>query len=142
MIVKLPCATPAAVGANFTLIVQFPPGGTLAAHVFVSVNIAELVATDTPVSAAVPTFVSVTVCAALVLPTFAFPKARPVGESETTVLARLPPLMNTFESSTKSIASAIASLMWLFEPGVTFALAVSITVIPSISVLNGATIGN
>ena len=65
-----PCTGPAAVGANFTLIVQVPPGGTSAAQVFVCVKTPGVVATDTPVSAAVPTFVNVTLCAALVLPTF------------------------------------------------------------------------
>lgn len=133
-----PWTGPAAVGANFTLIVQLPPGGTSAVQVFVCVKMLEFVATDTPLNVAVPTFVNVTLCAALVLPTFSFPNARPVGESETTVLERLPAFMNTLESNKLSSASAMANLIWFVAPALTFALAVSTTVRPFISVLNGA----
>ncbi len=51
-------------------------------------------------------------------------------------LWKLPPLMNTFESSVLSDASAIASFIVFVTPGFTLAVQVSTTVRPSISVLN------
>src|SRR5271170_1912630 len=133
-----PWIIPPDCGENATSIVQLAPAATDVPHVlFASVKLFESAATETPLSAALPTFVKVTVCAVLCVPWLTLPNARPVGASDTTELERLPALMKTLESTSSSIASAIASLMWFVTPGFTGALAVNTTVKPSISVSNG-----
>src|SRR2546425_8303755 len=76
---------PAAVGVKVTEIVQLAPAASvlgLSGQVFVwakSLAFAPLTATVLIVSAAVPELVSVTFCAALVVPTACCPKLRLVG---------------------------------------------------------------
>ena len=97
---------------NATSNVHVAPAATLVPHVlFEIVKLFESVAIVTPVSAAVPTLFKLIVCVALVPPTFKFPNAKPVGDSSTTELDKLPALINTLESSRSSPASAIANLM-------------------------------
>jgi hypothetical protein len=78
-IVTVPVRVPATVGENVTLIVQLPPGATLAPQVLLcakSPDAAWLVIDSGPV----PVLVSVTVRALLVVPTDWFPNASDVGE--------------------------------------------------------------
>ena len=74
---------PVAVGANVTPIEQLAPAATLLPQVLVSEKSPEFVpARPMPVMfrVAVPVLVSVTLCAALVVPTICEPKVRLVGE--------------------------------------------------------------
>jgi len=59
---------PTAVGVKVTLMLQFPPTGTLAPQLLVSPKLAEAVI-PTMINVALPLLVSVTVCDALVVPT-------------------------------------------------------------------------
>jgi hypothetical protein len=88
-----------------------------------------------------PEFISVTVCAALVAPVATFPNASVPGDTFNDELFKLAPLINTFESTTWSPVSAIASLMWFVTPAFTATCTESTTVNPSISVLSGAALG-
>ena len=65
---KLPVRVPDAVGVNVILMLQFPPGASEAPHVLVAAK-SPLATMLVIVSAALPVFDSVTVCAALVVPT-------------------------------------------------------------------------
>jgi len=64
--VNVPVCSPAAVGVNFTDIMQLPPAATLDPQVLVSEN-SELAVTLVMSSAPPPVFVNVTVFAALVV---------------------------------------------------------------------------
>jgi len=77
--VIVPAWLPVAVGVNVTLIAQFAPAATDAPHVLVSPYCA-LATMLVMLSAAVPEFVSVTLCAALGVPTAWLPKSRLAGE--------------------------------------------------------------
>ena len=76
---KLPVRVPDAVGENVTLIAQFPPTATELPQLFFSAKspLVEIVAIA---KATEPVFVSVTVCAVLVVPTFWLEKVREAGE--------------------------------------------------------------
>src|SRR5437588_5051440 len=65
---KLPVHVPDAVGVNVTLMLQFPPAASEPPHVLVAAK-SPLATMLVIVSAALPVFDSVTVCAALVVPT-------------------------------------------------------------------------
>jgi len=77
---------PVAEGVKVTLIVQLAPAATLNPQVLVWAKLLALVP-DTVMlvmlKSAVPVFVSVTVCAALLVPTVSFPKATLEGETLT-----------------------------------------------------------
>ena len=85
MIVIVPAWAPVAVGVNVTLIEQFPPAATELPQVFVWAYCA-LAAILVTLSAALPPLVSVTVCAALVVPTSWLAKVRLVEERLTLAL--------------------------------------------------------
>jgi len=85
VMVKVPVRVPAAVGVKVTLIVQFALAANVAGsvpHVFVSAKSPDA-AIEMIVRGAVPVFVSVTVCAALVVFSAWLPKVRVVGASIT-----------------------------------------------------------
>ena len=68
VIVSVPVSTPVVVGANLTLILQLRPGARVGPQLVLSEKFA-LHWMLVSVIVAVPTFVNVTVCAALVVPT-------------------------------------------------------------------------
>ena len=68
LMVRLPDALPAVLGAKLTVIAQFPPAATLEPQVLLWVK-SPLMLTLAIVSAALPEFVSVIVCVALVVDT-------------------------------------------------------------------------
>jgi hypothetical protein len=70
--VSVPLSTPVVVGLNLTLIRQLRPGARLVPQVVLSEKLA-LHVMVMPVIVVVPTFASVTVCDALVVPTSWFP---------------------------------------------------------------------
>jgi hypothetical protein len=78
LIFKDPVMMPTTVGANFTEIVQLLPVKIGEVQVLVSVNPAVVVMLDTA-SGAIPLLLSVTVLAALLVPTVRFPKLKLVG---------------------------------------------------------------
>ena len=78
--VRLPMRVPPAVGANVTDMVQLAPAATLDPQVLDSAK-SPVEAIDVTLSAAAPLLVSVTVCAALVVPVFCAAKVRLVGEN-------------------------------------------------------------
>lgn len=80
VIVRVPVRVPLAVGVKVTLIVQLPLTANEAPQLLVWAK-SPLVAMLVMVSAAVPLLVSVTVCAAEVVPTFWPAKVRLAGES-------------------------------------------------------------
>ena len=82
VIVTVPVRAPAAVGVKVTEIVQFAPAATLAPQVLVCEKSPDA-AIEVMVRAAVPELVSVTVCAALVVPSVSEAKVRLAGESVT-----------------------------------------------------------
>jgi len=77
LIVTDPDSAPRPVGANDTLILHVVPAAILPAHVLLSVKYS--VAAITTAWAAVPVFFTVTVLAALVLPSATFPNASVAG---------------------------------------------------------------
>jgi hypothetical protein len=83
VMVIAPVSAPPEVGAKVTEIVQFPPTATLEPQVFVSAKFVEA-EIDPMINAALPSFVSVIVCAALVEPTACEEKLRLDGESMAT----------------------------------------------------------
>jgi hypothetical protein len=86
VMVRVPVRVPVAVGVNVTLIVQLALAANVAGsvpHVFVSAKSADAAAMEMIVRVAVPVFVSVTVCAALVVFSNWLPKVRVVGASIT-----------------------------------------------------------
>ena len=89
VMVIVPGRLPVAVGVNVTLIVQLAPAATEVPQVLVWAYCA-LAAMLVTLSAAVPEFVSVTVCAALLVPTAWLANVRLVGERLTPALP--PPL--------------------------------------------------
>src|SRR5438552_10563048 len=76
---RLPVRVPDAVGENVTLMAQFPPTATELPQLSVSAK-SPLVEIVVIAKAAEPVFVSVTVCAALVVPTVWLAKVSEVGE--------------------------------------------------------------
>ena len=68
VIVMAPVRVPVTVGVNLTLIAQFPPAATELPRLSVSAK-SPLAEIPVIVKAAEPVLVSVTVCAALVVPT-------------------------------------------------------------------------
>lgn len=72
MIVSVPVSTPVVVGLNLALTRQLRPGAKLVPQLVLSDKLA-LHAKLMPVIVVVPTFESVTVCAALFVPTSWFP---------------------------------------------------------------------
>ena len=80
--VRVPVRVPAAVGVNLTEMEQLPPEATLDPHVFVSAKSPEAVM-DVMLRADPPELVSVTACAALVVPWVCDAKVRLVGETVT-----------------------------------------------------------
>jgi hypothetical protein len=76
---KLPVRVPDAVGENVTLMTQFPPTAREPPQLLVSAK-SPLVEIVVIAKAAEPVFVSVTVCAALVVPTFWLAKVSETGE--------------------------------------------------------------
>ena len=85
VMVSVALRAPAAVGLKVTLKVQLAPAASVAGNapqVFVWAK-SPLVAMALIVSGALPLLVSVTVCAALVVPTFWLPKLRLAGDSVT-----------------------------------------------------------
>jgi len=88
---------PLAVGVKVTLMVQFPPAGTGTPTTQVPVDahakspgFVPTMLTAVKFSAALPVFVSVTVWAALVVPTFWLLKVRLVGAKETPAVPPAP----------------------------------------------------
>jgi hypothetical protein len=77
---NVPEADPAAVGANFTLTEHEPPAAIELPQVLVSENGPEALTEETE-AAVVPGLLTVTVCAALVEPTFSLPNDRLDGEA-------------------------------------------------------------
>jgi hypothetical protein len=82
VIVTMPVRVPAAVGVKVTEIVQLPPAATLDPQLLVSAKSPDAVIEVTD-RAAVPELVSVTVWAALVMPSACGANVRLVGESVT-----------------------------------------------------------
>src|SRR5207249_2050128 len=78
---RLPVRVPDAVGENVTLMAQFPPTATELPQLSVSAK-SPLVEIVVIAKAAEPVFVSVTVCAALVVPTVWLAKVSEVGERD------------------------------------------------------------
>jgi hypothetical protein len=79
---------PVAVDVNVTVILQFAPAAMLVPQVFVwekSVALVPVIVKPVKFNCVLPTFASVTFCAALVVPTGLFPKNSFGLESETTV---------------------------------------------------------
>jgi hypothetical protein len=89
VIVRLPARVPAAVGVKAIEIVQVAAAATLRPQVLVSEKSPDT-AIAPSVSAAVPELVSVTVCAALVVPVVCDRKVRLVGESVAVGVAATP----------------------------------------------------
>ena len=84
MIEIVPCFAPFCVGENVTLIVHFAPAAMLAPQVDVTANSA-LVFMDAILTALLPVFVRLTICAGRVVPTACFLKfSGVVGEKLTT----------------------------------------------------------
>jgi hypothetical protein len=81
VIVIVPEPNPAATGANVTVMVQVAPAATLEPQVFFWAKSPET-AIDVIDNAALPEFVMVTVCAALVVPCTCWPKLSALGEIE------------------------------------------------------------
>src|SRR6185436_6721761 len=77
--VSVPVRAPAAAGVKVTLTVQLAPAPRLAPQVLVCENSVEPEVMPLRVTVAVPGFRTVTVCAALVVPTFCVAKVRLVG---------------------------------------------------------------
>lgn len=84
--VTLPVRAPLAVGLKVTLMVQNPPAPSPVPQLWVTPN-SELAAMLAKVSAAVPELVSVTLCAALVLPIFCSAKVNALGKPETNAVS-------------------------------------------------------
>ena len=91
---SVPAALPEVVGANVTLMLQDPPGATAALQELVSAKGAAAV-TDVTVKDAVPPFVTVTVCATLVVPTVWPLKLSAAGAKVTVGWASPVPVSNT-----------------------------------------------
>src|SRR5580700_6465158 len=94
VMVTVPIADPAAVGVKVTLTVQMPPGATADVQVLVAANGAVAV-TPVTVRLAVPVFVIVTTCTALVVLTTWVAKVRLAGDSETAGCDCPVPVSNT-----------------------------------------------
>src|SRR5438132_1371591 len=86
---RLPVRVPDAVGENVTLMAQFPPTATELPQLSVSAK-SPLVEIVVIAKAAEPVFVSVTVCAALVVPTVWLAKVSEAGERLAVVVDAVP----------------------------------------------------
>ncbi len=78
-----PVRVPLALGVKFTEMVQLAPAATLVAHVPPAIPKSPVEAIDVNVTAEAVPFCSVTVCAALVVPTVWLPKVRLDGDNVT-----------------------------------------------------------
>lgn len=94
VMVSVPVRVPVAVGVKVTLISQLAPAATEAPQVLVSAK-SPLTATLLMVNGALPVFVRVTVCGALVMPMPWLLKLRPVRERNTRGATPMPPRETT-----------------------------------------------
>jgi hypothetical protein len=79
---RVPVEAPAAVGLYSTETVQVAPAARLAVQVVADLRKGTETVSEVSVTAPVPVFLTVTTCAAVVVPTLTVPKAREVGESD------------------------------------------------------------
>lgn len=93
MIVNVPVRLPAAVGVKIIEIVQLAPTATLVPQLVVSEKSPDA-AIELSASAAVPELVSVTACAALVVPVVCDAKVRLIGEKVAVGVAASPVPLN------------------------------------------------
>jgi hypothetical protein len=116
--VSVPVRVPAAVGVNFTLMVQLTPGATELPQVPSPAKAKLPVKAALNVSVALPVFVSVVSCAALLVPTVWLPNVNEVGERLAvevafTVAANVPITNN---ETTSIVALKIFSLIFRLIP--------------------------
>ena len=114
--VSVPVRVPAAVGVNFTLMVQLTPGATELPQVPSPAKVKSPVKAALNVSVALPVFVSVVNCAALLVPTVWLPNVNEAGDKLTVVRVAACTSVAYANNSMSTVRNAALKVLFVIFP--------------------------